>query len=148
MIAKNRKAFHDYTVIEKIEAGIVLEKWEAKSVRNNLLSLSGSYIIIDNSVPKLIGAHISPMKEMTLTAEINPVGQRALLLHKREIQKLSEKVNEKGLTLVPLCAYLKNNKIKIEIGICRGKNKRDKRNSLKEKDLKKDNSRISKALNL
>lgn len=148
MITKNRKAFHEYNILETMEAGIVLEKWEAKAVRNNQLSLAGSYIVMNNGVPALINANISPMKDAENTSEINPGRTRTLLLHKREIHKLCEKVNEKGLTLIPLSAYLKNNKLKIEIGIAKGKNKGDKRNSLKEKAIKRDDARLSKSLKL
>jgi SsrA-binding protein len=148
MIAKNRKAYHNYNIIEKIEAGIVLEGWEAKSTRNNLINLDGAYVIIDNSVPKLIGAHINPMKDLSSSIDVNPTRQRTLLLHHREIKKLSEKINEKGLTLVPLSVYLKNNKVKIEVGIGRGKNNVDKKNTLKEKDMKREQDKASKSLRL
>ena len=145
MITKNRKAFHDYHVEEKLEAGIVLEKWEAKAVRNSQLNLTGSYVVINNGVPELIGANITPMKDVDASG-MNPLRARALLLHKREILHLSRKVEEKGFTLVPLSAYLKNNKVKIEIGVCRGKNKGDKRQSLKEKAIKRDESRLNKSI--
>jgi SsrA-binding protein len=148
MITKNRKAYHEYNVIEKIEAGIVLEKWEAKAVRNNQLSLSGSYVVINNGNPILINANISPLSDAENKSDVNPTRSRNLLLHKREIQKLSEMVNEKGLTIIPLSAYLKNNKLKIEVGVAKGKNKGDKRHSLKEKAIKRDDARLSKSLKI
>lgn len=147
MITKNRKALYDFNVLEKIESGIMLEKWEAKSVRNNQLTLGGSYIIIQDNEPLLVGAHIAPMKDIDSTG-LNPTRARKLLLHKREILQLMEKVSEKGLTLIPISAYLKNNKVKIEIGVCKGKNKGDKRNQLKEKAIARDESRLKKSLRI
>lgn len=146
MQIKNRKAFFDYEILEKYEAGISLEGWEVKSILAGQISLQESFVEITKGEAVLSGAHITPLKQASSHYEIIPTRKRTLLLHKYEIAKLSSKVAEKGLTIVPLAMYLKNNRVKIEIGLARGKNSVDKRHALKEKAIRSDEAKVAKSL--
>ncbi len=144
-IVKNRKAWHEYEIIERFEAGIALVGTEVKSVREGQVKLVDAYCQIENYQLNLHQMEISPYK----FGNINNHQRdriRPLLMHKREIIKLFSKVREKGLTLIPLSLYYKGGRVKVEIALCRGKNVRDKRMSLKEKDDKLDMKRALKSL--
>ena len=135
VIAQNKKAFHDYIVLQKYEAGIALVGTEVKSCRDNGVSLVDSYVMVQNGELKLIGAHIAPYA-MGNRFNHEPRRTRVLLMHKREIGKLKRGMEEKGMTLIPLSFYFKRGRVKVEIGLCKGKNAHDKRESLK-KDMAK-----------
>ena len=132
----NRKAKHDYFIADIYEAGIVLTGTEIKSVRAGTANINDSYGVIKNNEIFLLNMFISQYKEGNIFNH-DETRTRKLLLHKKEIKKISEKVNTQGLTLIPLKLYLKNNILKVELGICRGKKNYDKREALKEKDIKR-----------
>ena len=137
VFAENRKARHDYTVLETIECGIVLSGTEVKSVRHGAVSLAGSYGAVLKGELWLLGADIAAYK-FGNRFNHEPKSQRKLLVHAKEIRELQLKTEAKGLTLVPLKIFLKNGKIKVDLGVCRGKQLHDKREALKKKDLRRD----------
>ena len=137
VFAENRKARHDYTVLETIECGIVLSGTEVKSIRHGSVSLAGSYGAVLKGELWLLGADIAAYK-FGNRFNHEPKSQRKLLVHAKEIRELQLKTEAKGLTLVPLKIFLKNGKIKVELGVCRGKQLHDKREALKKKDLRRD----------
>ena len=137
VFAENRKARHDYTVLETIECGIVLTGTEVKSVRHAEVSLSGAYGAVLKGELWLVGADIAAYK-FGNRFNHEPKSQRKLLVHAKEIRELQLKTEAKGLTLVPLKVYLKHGKIKVDLGVCRGKQLHDKRDALKKKDLRRD----------
>ena len=133
-LAQNKKAFADYEILEKIEAGIVLSGAEVKSARAGQVNLKGSYIDVDPDGQAFTrNIHISPYKQAP-NPDYNPTARRKLLLHKKEIIKLQTQLDTKGTTVVPLDLHLANNRIKMTIGICRGKKQYDRRQELKKKD--------------
>ena len=140
IILANKKARHEYHVIEKYEAGIVLKGTEVKSLRQNKVNFLDSFASIRNGEIWLHSLHISPYSHGNRENH-EPTRKRKLLLHSREILKLSQKIKEKGLTLVPLSIYLKKGYIKVEIGLCRGKNVHDKRRTLEKKQANRDMER-------
>lgn len=144
IIAVNKKARHDYFILETLEAGLVLEGWEVKSLRAKNIQLKESYVLLKDMEAWLIGAHISPLVTASTHKVIDPIRTRKLLLHISEIAKLIGAVERKGFTIVPLSMYWKNGVAKIEIGIAKGKQKQDKRASIKERDWKRDKQRILK----
>ena len=131
-LAQNRKARHDYHVIETLEAGIALLGTEVKSCRAHSISLSDAYARVINGELWLVGAHIAQYEQGNRNNH-PPRRNRKLLLHRREIARLSQAIEAKGLTLIPLRVYLARNRIKVELGLCRGKHVRDKREALKKK---------------
>ena len=137
VFAENRKARHDYTVLETIECGIVLTGTEVKSVRHGEVSLSGAYGAVLKGELWLVGADIAAYK-FGNRFNHEPKSQRKLLVHAKEISDLRLKTEAKGLTLVPLKIFLKHGKVKVDLGICRGKQLHDKREALKKKDLRRD----------
>lgn len=137
VIAQNKKARHDYHIEEVIECGIVLRGTEIKSVRKGQVQLKESYVRIKDGEVFAIGMHISPYDQGNIHNH-DPLRDRKLLLNKREILKLSQKVKLQGVTLVPLRIYLKDGFAKMEIGVAKGKNVRDKRQDLKAKQAKRD----------
>ena len=137
VFAENRKARHDYTVLETIECGIVLSGTEVKSVRHGEVSLAGAYGAVLKGELWLLGADIAAYK-FGNRFNHEPKSQRKLLVHAKEIRELQLKTEAKGLTLVPLKVYLKHGKIKVDLGVCRGKQLHDKRDALKKKALRLD----------
>ena len=133
----NREARFNYLVLDEIEVGIVLTGTEIKSIRDGKVQIKDSYANIRNNECYLLNMHINEYKEGNLFNH-DPKRTRKLLLHKNEIKKLSEKVKLEGLTLVPLKLYFKKNKIKVLIGICKGKKLFDKRETIKERDLERE----------
>ena len=133
----NRKAQHDYFVLETLEAGIVLTGTEIKSIRDGKCNIKDCYGIIRNHEVFLLNMFVSPYKEGNIFNH-EETRNRKLLLHKKEIKKVEEAVNLKGLTLIPLKIYFKNNILKVALGICRGKKDYDKRESIKERDMKRE----------
>jgi SsrA-binding protein len=137
LVAENRKAFHDYFVLDRFEAGIVLTGTEIKSARDGKVQLRDSYADVVGGEAWLMNTHISPYSHGNIWNH-DPTKKRKLLLHKSEINKLTSKTLEKGLTLIPLKVYLKNGRLKCEIGICRGKKAHDKRESIQARDQERE----------
>ncbi len=133
LIASNRKAYHDYFILEKFEAGIALLGTEVKSSREGRVNLKDSYAAIKAGEAFLLNCHISPYSHGNRENH-DPTRTRKLLLHRKEIRKLIGKTQEKGLTLVPLRVYLKRGKIKVELGVARGKKNYDKRETERRKE--------------
>ncbi len=131
-LAKNRKAFHDFEIIDRFEAGIALVGTEVKSCRQGNVQLVDSYARVRDGEMWLTGVHISPYSAGNQFNH-DPKRPRKLLLHRREIQRLQQAIEARGLTLVPLAFYTKNNRIKVELGLCRGKSHHDKRDTLRRK---------------
>ncbi|HUJ15484.1 MAG TPA: SsrA-binding protein SmpB [Thermoanaerobaculia bacterium] len=134
LIASNRKAFHDYFVLQKLEAGIALTGTEVKSLREGRANLKDSYVDVDRGEAWLVGTHISPYSHGNRENH-DPERKRKLLLHRREIDKLEGQIVEKGLTIVPLRLYFKGGRVKAEIAVVRGKKLYDKRESEKRREL-------------
>ena len=134
-LSKNRKAFHDYEILEEFEAGIVLNGQEVKSIKEGRVSLKGSYVVIREEDPFLIGVNIPPYQPKNAPDDYDPKRARKLLLTKKQIKYLMGKSNERGLTLVPLKVYTKKGLIKIKFGVCRGKKKHDKRKKIKNREI-------------
>jgi SsrA-binding protein len=137
LIASNKKAFHDYHVLDKLEAGLELTGTEVKSLRDGQANLKDSYVTFKNGEAYLFGAHISPYTHGNRENH-DPERTRKLLLHRREIEKLHVQVAEKGLTVVPLRLYFKGNRVKAEIGVVRGKKLYDKRETEKRREAERE----------
>jgi SsrA-binding protein len=137
-IADNRKAFHDYFIEDRYEAGIVLEGWEVKAIRDSRVQIKEAYVTIRNNELYLFGAHISALP--TASTHIHPeaVRTRKLLLHRQEVDKLIGKVERAGYTLVPLNLHYKGGRIKCEIGLAKGKKQHDKRATEKDRDASRE----------
>jgi SsrA-binding protein len=134
VIAQNRKAWHDYFIEDKYEAGIALQGWEVKCLRAGRAQLKEAYVVIDNSEAFLIGAHFSPLTSTSTHIKANPVRARKLLLHRLELNKLIGATERKGYTLIPLRLYWKRGNAKLEVGLAKGKQAHDKRASIKERE--------------
>lgn len=141
IFAKNKRAFFDYEIIEKYEAGIELFGFEVKSIKKGNISLKGSFVTIKNGQVCLINASISPYQPKNTPPDYNPSRTRKLLLKKEEIKILIGKVSQKGLTLVPLKVYNRGSKIKLEIALAKSKKKFQKKEKIKEKDIKREMER-------
>lgn len=137
LVANNKKAYHDYFVEEKIEAGLVLHGTEVKSLRMGKCSIKEAFIRIGNGEMFIYGMHISPYEKGNIFNK-DPLRVKKLLLHKTEINKLLGKIKEKGFTIVPLQVYFKEGRAKVEIGLCRGKKLYDKRQDIAKKDQKRE----------
>jgi len=138
VLSENKKAYFDYTILEKIEAGLALIGQEVKSIKTGRINLAGSYVTLNNNELFLVGAHIPPYQPKNSPPDYLPERPRKLLLKKSEIKYLIGKTKEKGLTLVPLKVYTKKAKIKLEFGIGKGKKKTDKREIIKKRTLSKE----------
>lgn len=136
VVATNRKAYHDYEIIDKFETGINLIGCEVKSVRKGQVNLKDSYVQVTDQLT-LLGCHISNYSKGSY-ANLDPFRPRRLLMHKQQIKRLRSKVIEKGYTVVPLSIYLLGSLVKLEIALCRGKQTYDKKKSIAEKDAKRD----------
>lgn len=143
VVAKNRKARFNYEILETYEAGIELKGTEVKSVRASKVNLTEGFISIDNGEAFLKQVHISPYEQGNIF-NVDPVRVRKLLLHKREIKKLIGETAQKGFTLVPLSMYLKNGRVKLSLGLARGKNTHDKRQDMAKKDAQRNIERAMK----
>jgi SsrA-binding protein len=144
-IAQNKKAFHDYFIEEKYETGIVLEGWEVKAIRAGRIQLKEAYVIIRKSELYLIGCHVSPLPTASTHINPDPLRTRKLLLHAEEIKRLIGKVERAGYTLVPLDMHYKAGRIKLEIGLAKGKKQYDKRETEKRKEWERDKQRLLRA---
>lgn len=147
LIANNKKAYHDYFIDETYEAGVALHGTEVKSMRMGKCSIKESFIRIENGEVFVYGMHVSPYEKGNIFNK-DPLRIKKLLLHKYEINKLAGKVAEKGYTLVPLQVYFKNGKVKVEIGLARGKKLYDKRQDIAKKDMRRETEREFKVKNL
>ncbi len=134
---KNKKAYFDYSILEELEAGIALTGTEIKSIRKGSIDLKDTFVNIKNNEAFILNMYIAKYEEGNIFNH-EEHRTRKLLLHKKEIKKLKEKIKIEGLTIIPLKLYFKKNKVKILIGICKGKKLYDKRATLKEKDLKRE----------
>ncbi|MEN9764670.1 MAG: hypothetical protein RL397_625 [Pseudomonadota bacterium] len=141
-IIDNKKAFHDYFIEERLEAGIVLEGWEAKAIRSGRAQLKEAYVVIRRAEIFLIGAHISPLPTASTHIQPDPVRSRKLLLHAEEISKLIGKVERAGYALVPLNLHFSKGRIKAEIGLAKGKKQHDKRATEKAKEWQREKQRL------
>jgi SsrA-binding protein len=146
LIAENRKARHDFHIVERVEAGIALTGTEVKSLRDGGGNIRESYAQLRNGEVFLVGANIAPYRQGNLQNH-EPVRDRKLLLHRREIHQLGVKVAQRGMTLVPLALYLTNGKVKLELGLARGKEGVDKRRSIAERDARRQMERAVKERN-
>jgi SsrA-binding protein len=143
-ITVNKKAFHDYFVEEKYEAGIALEGWEVKAIRAGRMNIKESYVIIKSGEIYLIGMHISPLATASTHNQHDPIRTRKLLLHANEIGKLIGKVERAGYTLVPIDLHFVRGRIKVELGLAKGKKQHDKRADALDKDSKREAQRAMK----
>lgn len=146
LIQKNKKAFFNFEIVESLECGMSLVGTEVKSIREGKFSFTDSYVVIEKGQLMLIQFTIQPYKQGA-GYNHDPGRKRRLLAHKQEIKRFNRKINEKGLTLVPLKVYLMGNLVKMEIGLARGKALHDKKNAIKERDLHRDAKREIKNLN-
>ena len=143
-IVENRKAFHDYFVEERYEAGLVLEGWEVKAIRAGRANIKEAYVIMKGAEPFVIGMHISALPTASTHVHADPVRTRKLLLNAEEIRKLIGKVEQRGYTLVPLDLHYSKGRVKLQIGLAKGKKQFDKRATEKEKDWKREKTRLLK----
>lgn len=143
-IANNKKAYHDYEVLEKYEAGIELRGTEIKSLRDGRVNLKESYVLVRNGIAKIIGMNISTYDFGNIFNHV-PKRERQLLLHKKEILKLEQRSTQEGLTIIPLSIYIKGRLAKLSIGLCKGKKLYDKRAVLQAKDTNREIQRTLKA---
>ncbi|OUR63490.1 SsrA-binding protein [Methylophaga sp. 42_25_T18] len=141
-IAQNRKARHDYFLEDKFEAGLVLEGWEVKSLRDGRLSLNEAYIVLHRGEAWLHGAHITPLLSASTHVHPENVRRRKLLLHKLELNRLVGAVDRKGYTIVPVSMYWVKGRAKLQIALAKGKQQHDKRSTEKDRDWKREKARI------
>jgi SsrA-binding protein len=142
--ARNKKATFNYEILERLEAGLILAGYEVKAIRAGKVSLEGAYVVVRHSELYLKGATVSYYQEANTPDTYNPERERKLLLNKKEIARLEKQLNTAGLTIVPIRLYNKNQNIKLEIALVRGKKKADKRETIKKRDVKRDIDRLLK----
>lgn len=147
LIANNKKAYHDYFIEDKLECGVALHGTEVKSMRMGKCSIKEAFIRIENGEVYVYGMHVSPYEKGNIFNK-DPLRVKKLLLHRQEINKLVGKIKEKGYTLVPLQVYFKSGKVKVEIGLARGKKLYDKREDIAKKDQRRETEREFKVKNL
>ena len=141
-IVENRKAFHDYFVEERFEAGLVLEGWEVKAIRAGRVQLKEAYVTLMGAEPFVIGMHVSPLPTASTHVHPDPTRSRKLLLNAEEIRKLIGKVEQKGYTLVPIDLHYTKGRVKITIGLAKGKKQHDKREVEKERDWQREQAQL------
>lgn len=141
-IVENKKAFHDYFIEERFEAGLALEGWEVKAIRAGRANIKEAYVVLRNEEVYLIGAHISPLESASTHIHPDPVRTRKLLLHAAEISKLIGKVERAGYALVPLDMHYAKGRVKLNIGLARGKKQYDKREAEKDRDWEREKGRL------
>ncbi|MCF7822852.1 MAG: SsrA-binding protein SmpB [Candidatus Marinimicrobia bacterium] len=144
MILRNKRAFHEYTILEKYEAGISLQGTEVKSIRAGKVTMGDAYAGYRQGSISLLNLHVSPWETANDYDQHNPTRPRLLLLHKREIAKLTHQIQAKGYTLLPLALYFKNGRLKVELGLAKGKNIHDKRQTALKRDAQREMDRASK----
>jgi len=138
VLSENRKAGYDYNILEKFEAGLVLFGQEVKSIKTGHINLAGSYVVVKNLEPLLIGVKVPPYQPNNAGADYNEGRERKLLLNKKEIDYLAGKIKQKGFSLVPLKIYEKSGRVKLEFGLAKGKKKYDKKDAIKKRDIDRD----------
>ena len=143
-IAQNKKAFHDYFIGQKFEAGIALHGWEVKAIRAGRVQLKEAYVIVRNGEIFLIGCHVSPLPSAATHFQPDPVRTRKLLLHAEEINRLIGSVERAGYTLLPLEMHYARGRIKLEIGLAKGKKQHDKREAEKQREWQREKQRLLK----
>ena len=142
-IVENRKAFHDYFIEERVEAGLALTGWEVKAIRAGRAHLKEAYVVIKNGELVLIGAHITPLTTASTHVNADPTRTRKLLMHREEINRLVGKVERAGYTLAPLFdLHYRNGRVKIEVGLAKGKKQHDKRDTIKEREWAREQQRL------
>ena len=140
-IVENRKAFHDYFIEERFEAGLALEGWEVKSIRAGRAQLKEAYVVVKNGELLLIGAHVSPLSTASTHVQADPARTRKLLMHREEINRLIGKVERAGFTLTPINLHYTSGRIKLEIGLAKGKKQHDKRATLRDREAQREQQR-------
>jgi SsrA-binding protein len=145
VIAQNRKAWHDYFIEQKFEAGLALTGWEVKSLRAGRAQLKEGYVVIERGEAFLVGSHFSPLPSASTHVQANPVRARKLLLHREELNKLIGATERRGYTLIPLQLYWKHGRAKLEIGLARGKQAHDKRADIKQRESDREMQRALKS---
>jgi len=143
-IVQNKKASHDYFIEDRLEAGLVLEGWEAKAIRAGRANIKEAYVIVRGGEVWLFGAHITPLQQASTHVQADPIRTRKLLLHGKEIDKLVGKVERAGYTLVPLDLHYNKGRIKLDVGLAKGKKQHDKRDAEIDRDWKREQQRILK----
>jgi SsrA-binding protein len=141
-IVENKKAYHDYFVEEKFEAGIALQGWEVKAIRAGRAQLKEAYVVVKDGEIVLLGAHVTPLPTASTHIRPDPTRTRKLLLHRPEINRLIGKVERAGYTLTPLDLHYSKGRVKLEIGLARGKKQYDKRATIKEREWKREQQRM------
>jgi SsrA-binding protein len=141
-IVENRKAFHDYFVEERYEAGLVLEGWEVKAIRAGRAQIGDAYVIVKENALWLLGAHVSPLLAASTHVKADPMRTRKLLMRADEIRRLIGKVEQRGYTLIPLDLHYSKGRIKLQIALAKGKLKHDKRASEREKEWQREKTRL------
>jgi SsrA-binding protein len=145
VIAQNRKAWHDYFIEQKFEAGLVLQGWEVKCLRAGRAQLKEGYVVIEHNEAFLVGTHFSPLTSTSTHIKANPTRTRKLLLHREELNKLIGATERKGYTLIPLQLYWQRGRAKLEIGLAKGKQAHDKRADIKKRETDREMQRVLKA---
>ena len=141
-IIENKKAFHDYFVEERYEAGLVLEGWEVKAIRAGRVQIKEAYVILNGAEPFVIGMHVSALPTASTHVKADPTRSRKLLLNAEEIRRLIGKVEQRGYTLVPLDLHYAKGRVKIAVGLAKGKKQYDKRETEKERDWQREQQRL------
>jgi SsrA-binding protein len=141
-IVQNKKAFHDYFIEQRFEAGIVLEGWEVKAIRAARVQLKEAYVIVSNGEIHLVGCHMSPLPTASTHITPDPTRTRKLLLHAGEVSKLIGSVERAGYTLLPLDMHYSRGRVKVEIGLAKGKKQHDKRQAEKEREWRREQQRL------
>ncbi len=139
-VVVNRRARHDYTILDKIEAGIVLRGPEVKSIRGGKVNLGDAYALVERGELWLVQMHVSPYLQAN-RENTDPLRRRKLLLHRRQIARLRQTIEEKGLTLIPLALYFKGNRLKVELGVAKGKRQHDRREDMAKRDAEREMER-------
>ena len=144
-IVENRKAFHDYFIEDRYEAGLVLEGWEVKAIRAGRANLKEAYVILKKEEPYVIGMHISPLPAASTHVIADPTRSRKLLLNADEITKLIGKVEQRGYTMVPIDLHYSKGRVKLQIGLAKGKKQHDKRDTEKDREWQREQQRLMRA---
>ena len=141
-IVENKKAFHDYFIEERYEAGLVLEGWEVKAIRAGRANIKEAYVVLKGDEPYVIGMHISPLPAASTHVSADPTRSRKLLLNAEEIRKLIGKVEQRGYTLVPLDLHYSKGRVKVAVGLAKGKKQHDKRDAEKDREWQREQQRL------
>jgi SsrA-binding protein len=141
-IVENRKAFHEYFIEERFEAGLALEGWEVKAMRAGRAHLTEAYVVVRNGELLLLGAHVTPLSTASTHVHADPTRTRKVLMHREEINRLVGKVERAGYTLTPLNLHFKNGRIKLEIGLAKGKKQHDKRATIRDREWTREQQRL------